>query len=128
MSQEKINWDNDTKNAIHGLLNNIGLGEEQAERIVDDIEKSLDWNSELKMFTDGDKVVLDGPTDEETCIECLIQMKLGARSVSDLKEDELWETSPHANCRCNFSYETRMSMNKQQHIHNLIQDFIESHS
>ena len=55
-------------------------------------------------------------------------MKLGARSVSDLKEDELWETSPHANCRCNFSYETRMSMNKQQHIHNLIQDFIESHS
>ena len=52
MSQEKINWDNDTKNAIHGLLSNIGVGEEQALRIVDDIEKSLDWNSELEMFTD----------------------------------------------------------------------------
>ena len=109
-------------------MNNIGVGEEQALRIVDDIEKSLDWNSELEMFTDEDKVVLDGPTDDETCIDCLIQMKLGARSVSDLKEDELWDTSPHANCRCNYSYETRMSTNKQKHIHNLIQDFIDSHS
>ena len=54
MSQEKINWDNDTKNAIHGLLSNIGLNEEQAVRIVDDIDKSLDWNSELEMFTDQD--------------------------------------------------------------------------
>ena len=54
MNQEKINWDNDTKNAIHGLLNNIGVGEEQALRIVDDIEKSLDWNSELEMFSDDD--------------------------------------------------------------------------
>ena len=24
MNQEKINWDDDTKNAIQGLLNNIG--------------------------------------------------------------------------------------------------------
>ena len=117
MNQEKINWDDDTKNAIQGLLNNIGLGEEQALRIIDDIQKSLDW-----------KVVFDGPTDDDTCIDCLIQMKLGARSVTDLKEDGHWELSPHANCRCNMSYESRMSMNKQQHIHNLIQQFIENPS
>ena len=128
MNQEKIDWDDDTKNAIQGLLNNIGLGEEQALRIIDDIQKSLDWNSELEMFTDSDKVVFDGPTDDDTCIDCLIQMKLGARPVTDLKEDGHWELSPHANCRCNMSYESRMSMNKQQHIHNLIQQFIENHS
>jgi len=128
MNQEKINWGNDTKNAIQGLLSNIGLGEDQALRIVDDIEKSLDWNSELEMFSDSDMVVLDGPTDDDTCIECLIQMKHGASSVKDLKEDDQWEKSPHSNCRCNFSYETRMSMNKQKHISNLIQDFIDSHS
>ena len=69
MNQEKINWDDDTKNAIQGLLNNIGLGEEQALRIIDDIQKSLDWNSELEMFTDSDKVVFDGPTDDDTCID-----------------------------------------------------------
>ena len=128
MNQEKINWDNDTKNAIQGLLNNIGLVEEQSLRIVDEIEKSLEWNEEQELFSDSDMVVLEGPTDDETCIECLTQMKLGTRSVSDLKEDDQWETSPHANCRCNISYETRMTMNKQKHINNLIQDFMDSHS
>ena len=128
MNQEKINWDGDTKNAIQGLLNNFGLAEEQALRIVDDIEKSLEWNDELEMFTDSDKVVLDGPTDDETCIECLILMKLRAKPVIELKKDEGWDLSPHANCRCTISYESRMTMNKQQHIHNLIQKFIEEHS
>ena len=127
MNQEKINWDNDTKNAIQGLLSNIGLVEEQSLRIVDEIEKSLEWNEEQELFSDPDMVVLEGPTDDETCIECLTQMKLGTRSVSDLKEDDQWETSPHANCRCTISYETRLTMNKQKHINNLIQDFMDNH-
>ena len=128
MNQEKINWDNDTKNAIQGLLNNIGLVEEQSIRIVDEIEKSLQWNGEQELFSDEDMVVLEGTTDDETCIDCLIKMKQGAKSVSYLKEIDQWNLSPHANCRCNISYETRMSINKQKHINNLIQDFMDSHS
>ena len=128
MNQEKINWDNDTKNAILGLLKNIGLVEEQSIRIVDEIEKSLEWNEEQELFSDEDMVVLEGTTDDETCIDCLIKMKQGAKSVSYLKEIDQWNLSPHANCRCNISYETRMTMNKQKHINNLIQDFMDSHS
>ena len=128
MNQEKINWDNDTKNAIQGLLNNIGLVEEQSLRIVDEIEKSLEWNEEQELFSDEDMVVLEGTTDDETCIDCLIKMKQGAKSVSYLKEIDHWKLSPHANCRCNISYETRMTMKKQKHINNLIQDFMDSHS
>ena len=128
MNQEKINWDNDTKNAIQGLLNNIGLVEEQSLRIVDEIEKSLEWNEEQELFSDADMVVLDGTTDDDTCIDCLIKMKQGTKSVSYLKEIDQWNLSPHANCRCNISYETRMTMNKQKHINNLIQDFMDNHS
>ena len=127
MNQEKINWDSDTKNAIQGLLNNIGLVEEQSLRIVDEIEKSLQWNEEQELFSDEDMVVLEGTTDDETCIDCLIKMKQGAKSVSYLKEIDQWNVSPHANCRCNISYETRMTMNKQKHINNLIQDFMDNH-
>jgi len=127
MNQEKINWDNDTKNAIQGLLNNIGLVEEQSLRIVDEIEKSLQWNEEQELFSDEDMVVLEGTTDDETCIDCLIKMKQGAKSVSYLKEIDQWNLSPHSNCRCTISYETRMTINKQKHINNLIQDFMDNH-
>ena len=128
MNQEKISWNDDTKNAIQGLLNNIGLVEEQSLRIVDEIEKSLEWNEEQKMFSEEDMVVLEGTADDETCIDCLIKMKQGAKSVSYLKEIDQWNLSPHSNCRCTISYETRMTMNKQKHINNLIQDFMDSHS
>ena len=127
MNQEKINWDDDTKNAIQGLLNNIGLVEEQSLRIVDEIEKSLEWNEGQELFSDEDMVMLDGTADDETCIDCLIKMKQGTKSVSYLKEIDQWNLSPHANCRCNISYETRMTMNKQKHINNLIQDFMDNH-
>ena len=128
MNQEKINWDNDTKNAIQGLLTNIGLVEEQSVRIVDEIEKSLEWNEEQGLFSDSDMVVLDGTADDKTCIDCLVKMKQGTKSVSYLKEIDQWALSPHANCRCTISYETRMTMKKQKHINNLIQDFMDSHS
>ena len=127
MNQEKINWDSDTKNAIQGLLNNIGLVEEQSLRIVDEIEKSLQWNEEQELFSDEDMVVLEGTADDETCIDCLVKMKQGTKSVSYLKEIDQWNLSPHANCRCTISYETRMTINKQKHINNLIQDFMDNH-
>ena len=125
MNENKISWDTDTRNGMLMLLDNIGLNKSQSLRIIDEIGKSIDWNNELDIFSDSDKILLDGPTDNETCIKCLLKMKSGLKTVKELKNDEEWEMSTHANCRCNYSYETKLTMNKKQHVYHMIQQFSE---
>ena len=127
MNQKKLSWDTEIRDGMLILLDNIGLSKSQSLRIIDEIDKSMDWNNELEIFSDSDRILLDGPADSETCIKCLLHMKSGPKTVKELKNDEAWEVSPHANCRCNYSYETRLTMNKKQHVHHLIQKFSEQY-
>jgi|TARA_B100000678_G_C17983651_1_gene412030 hypothetical protein len=128
MSNE-IGWDSDIKSGLQELLTRIGLIDSQCGRLIDEIDKSLAWNEEKpEIYSENDRVVFDGPLDEETCLTCLSIMKKGSIPVENLKENEQWDLSPHANCRHSFTYESHIILQKKVHVDNLIQDLIEHHS
>ena len=77
MSNE-IGWDSDIKSGLQELLTRIGLIDSQCGRLIDEIDKSLAWNEEKpEIYSENDRVVFDGPLDEETCLTCLSIMKKG---------------------------------------------------
>ena len=124
-----IDWDDNVQSALKELLTGIGLVKSQTGRLIDEIDKSLVWNDERpEIYSDEDRVVFDGPLDEETCLDCLLIMKKGSIPVKDLKENEHWDLSPHANCRHNFTYESHLILEKKLHVDNLINKLIDIHS
>ena len=122
---QKLNWNKNLMNKLLGFFGDLGLSESQSLRLIDEIDKSIIWNNQIFYYDDTDEVLLDGPLDDKTCIKCLLEMKSGLKIVADLKHNDQWENSLHPNCRCNYSYETKSTMNKQQKIHHLIEKFLE---
>ncbi len=123
--KKKLTWNRSLMNKLLEFFNDLGLNESQSIRLVDEIDKSIIWNDQQVYYSDNDEVLLDGPADEDTCIECLLKMQAGLFKVSNLKANDEWDVSPHSNCRCNYSYETKVTMNKKQNIHHLIENYSE---
>ena len=90
------------------------------------INKKKEWNKNKE--NGFAHAVIDNFLDEETCLDCLLIMKKGSISVKDLKENEQWDLSPHANCRHNFTYESHLILEKKIHVDNLINKLIDIHS
>ena len=64
-----IDWDDNVQSALKELLTGIGMVKSQTGRLIDEIDKSLAWNDEQpEIYSDDDRVVFDGPLDEETCL------------------------------------------------------------
>lgn len=122
---QKITWNKNIINKLSSFFIDLGLNTSQSTRMVDEIDKSILWNEQSTYYSDSEEVLLDGPVDDETCIDCLLKMNSGIETVHNIKAKEQWNNSPHSNCRCNYSYKTNLTMDKKKHIHRLIKKFVE---
>ena len=84
-----IDWDDNVQSALKELLTGIGMVKSQTDRLIDEIDKSMAWNDEQpEIYSDDDRVVFDGPLDEETCLDCLLIMNKGSIIVNQRSEGE----------------------------------------
>mgnify|MGYP006091170297 FL=1 len=123
---QKLTWNKNIITKLSSFFIDLGLNTSQATRLIDEIDKSVSWNEQLKYYSDSEGVLLDGPLDDETCIDCLLRMQFGIQTIDNIKEKEQWDKSPHANCRCNYSYKTNLTIDKKKHIRRLVKDFVEN--
>jgi len=121
----KVTWNKSIITKLSSFFIDLGLNAPQVTRLIDEIDKSVLWNEQSMYYNDTDEVLLDGPLDDETCIDCLLKMQSGIQTVGDTKAKEQWSKSPHANCRCNYSYKTKLTIDKKKHIRSLIKQYAE---
>ena len=121
----KVTWNKSIITKLSSFFIDLGLNAPQVTRLIDEIDKSVLWNEQSMYYNDTDEVLLDGPLDDETCIDCLLKMQFGIQTVVDIKAKEQWNKSPHANCRCNYSYKTKLTIDKKKHIRSLIKQYVE---
>ena len=121
----KVTWNKSIITKLSSFFIDLGLNAPQVTRLIDEIDKSVLWNEQSMYYNDTDEVLLDGPLDDETCIDCLLKMQSGIQTVGDIRAKEEWNKSPHANCRCNYSYKTKLTIDKKKHIRSLIKQYVE---
>ena len=123
---QKATWNKSIIAKLSSFFIDLGLNTIQATRLIDEIDKSILWNEQAKYYNDSEEVLLDGPLDDETCIDCLLRMQSGMETIENLKAKDHWDKSPHANCRCNYSYKTNLTIDKKKHIRYLVKNFVEN--